>query len=106
MNHQKNIRPVIISTVTLDGTTLGPNKRKRNQPGRPRVKQIRYCSKFEKPAEDSTISGKLCTRKGHNQQNCPDKHLTEATLQQARQTNSDPADVAAAIDPGYARTIM
>ena len=103
--YKKNIRPVIISTLTPDGTTLGPNKRKRNQPGRPRVKRIRYRSKFEKP-EDSTISCKLCTRKGHNQRTCPDKHLIESALQHASQTNSDPADVAAAMDPGYARNIM
>ena len=105
--YKKNIKPVIISTLLGDGKTLGPNKRKNKTAGRPKVKRIRFRSKFERP-EDSTITCKLCTRRGHNKRGCPNKHLYESTIAAAIATpgNANPAEVAAEIDPGYARNMM
>ena len=62
---KKNIKPVIISTLTADGTTLGPNKRRKRQSGRPEVKRTRFRSKFDKP-EDSNVTCQTCTENGHN----------------------------------------
>ena len=102
---KRNIKPVVISTLKADGETSAPNKRRKNQPGRPKNKRMRYRSKFES-AEDSTIACSLCTRRGHNKRRCPYKTEIEQQLAAAATSNLGDAERAAAIDPGYARNIM
>ena len=84
---------------------MGPNKRRKRQSGRPKVKRTRFRSKFDKP-EDSNITCQICTENGHNARTCPNKQAIEATAVRARQENLDPATVAAAPDPGFRTNIM
>jgi hypothetical protein len=60
----KNIVPGVIDQLVMEGETCPPNKGKQ-QARRPRVRQIRNCSKY-RVAEESPIICSLCQQQGHN----------------------------------------
>ena len=104
--YRKNIKPVIISTLTPDGETLPPGETNKRRAGRPKKKRMRNRSIFEDP-EDSPIICSFCDGHGHNIRGCQLKHqMMSAQSTSTSGTQLDDAERAAALDPGYDRNMM
>jgi hypothetical protein len=65
----KNIVPVVIDQLVMDGETCPPNNKGKWQAGRPKVRHIQNRSKYT-VAEESPIICSLCQQRGHNKKTC------------------------------------
>ena len=103
--YKKNMKPVIISTLTMDGKTLPPGDTNKRRAGRPRKKRIRNRSKYE-DADDSPIICSFCEQSGHNIRGCRDRIAIESGCRSIAHLQLDDAERAAARDPGYEHNLL
>ena len=66
---RRNINPVVVDSLSYDGTTKPPKKGRTKRRGRPKKRRLHKHSKFV-DAKDSPITCHICGKNGHNQQTC------------------------------------